>query len=106
MIKPFAFAGAMLAATPVFAQESADAGLARMGEFVAVFQALDCTLATRGKNAIPESELFAMFADAGFVGDDVPRYADALIGSGRAEVDLDTDGVTVLPPLCVVEASE
>lgn len=106
MIKPLALASVMLAATPVFAQESADAGLERMDAFIAVFQTLNCTLATRGENAIPESELLAMFAEVGFVGDDVPAYATALIESGRAEVDLETDGVTVLPPLCMVEGAK
>lgn len=72
----------------------------RIAAFVAVFQAHDCVLATRGEGAITQDELMALFAEAGFVGRDVPTYATALIESGRATVDKAIDAVTILPPLC------
>ncbi len=106
MIKPLALVGVLLAATPVFAQESADAGLARMDEFVAVFAAHNCVLATKGENAIPEDDLMALFAHAGFSESDVGRFATALLESEQATVERETDAVTILPPLCDAGVAE
>ncbi len=101
MIKPLALAGMILAATPVVAQESADP---QLDEFVGVFRAHNCVLATRGEDAIPEPELMAMFAEVGIDEDKVAELATELLDSERATVDLETDAVTVLPPLCIAEA--
>lgn len=103
MSKPFALASVLLAATPVFAQESADA---RMAAFVAVFQANNCTLATRGENAISEEKLMSLFANAGIDEEQIPDLAQSLLDNGQASVELETDAFTVLPPLCVVEGGE
>ena len=103
MIKPLALASVILAAMPAFAQESASAQLAA---FVAVFKANDCVLATKGENAIPEATLMAMFAEVGIGDQQVAGLATGLLESGQATVDEATDAVTILPPLCIVEASE
>ncbi len=106
MIKALAVASMVLVSAPVLAQESDDSGLPRLDEFVAVFQAHNCVLATKGEGALAQDELFGLFADVGFSRADVPVYASTLIRSGRAVADDATDGVTVLPPLCTQEASE
>lgn len=99
MIKPFALASLVLVATPVFAD-------ARLDEFVAVFQAHNCVLATKGEDGIPEKELMALFAHAGFSEEDVAYYASSLLENEQASVERETDAVTILSPLCVVETSE
>ncbi|NOR61763.1 MAG: hypothetical protein GQ535_04610 [Rhodobacteraceae bacterium] len=103
MIKPLALAGILVAATPVGAQDSANA---QLNDFVGVFRAHNCVLATRGENAIPEAELMGMFADVGIDEQMVAELASGLLDSGQATVELETDAVTVLPPLCIAEASE
>ena len=103
MIKPLALAGLFLGATPVAAQDAVDA---QLDDFVGVFSAHNCVLATRGENAIPEAELMQMFADVGIGEDKVAELATLLLDSGRATVELETDAVTVLPPLCEAETKE
>ncbi len=87
-----------IAGSPTGGQEALSED--RIAAFVAVFQAHECVLATKGEGAISEDELMALFAEAGFVGRDVQTFASALIESGRASVDVATDAVTILPPLC------
>jgi len=105
VIKALTLVG-VLAAMPVFAQESADAGLARMDEFVAVFAAHNCVLATKGENGIPEEDLMALFAHAGFSEADIGRFATALLDSEQATVERETEAVTILPPLCETGVAE
>jgi len=105
VIKALTLVGVALAAVPAGAQQ-AETPLPRLDAFVAVFKAHECVLATKGEGAIPQDELMALFAEAGFVGGDVPTYATALIESGRATVDEATDAVTILPPLCGLEDGE
>ena len=100
MIKPLALAGLLLVATPVASQDASDA---QLDDFVGVFRAHNCVLATRGENAIPEDDLMAMFAAVGIDKDRVAELATLLLDSELATVELETDAVTVLPPLCIVE---
>jgi DNA-binding transcriptional regulator PaaX len=74
--------------------------------FVGVFAAHGCVLATRGENAIPSAELMAMFAGVGIGESQVAELATSLLDSGRATVELETDAVTILPPLCIAEMME
>lgn len=102
MIKPLALAGLLLAATTVSAQDPTDA---QMEDFVNVFRAHNCVLATRGESAIPEAEMMGMFAEIGIGEELIAELAAKLLDSGQATVELETDAVTILPPLCIAETN-
>lgn len=86
---------------PPFCGEVSTPPSDKMAALLGIFAAHNCSMGTRGKNAIPETRLMQMFAEAGLGQEELFALVDTLVESGQAEEVVDIDGITVLPPLCM-----